>query len=421
MNKNTTVNLRYGLLQGMYWMAQCTILQFSVMLYNSRGYDNYSIGVATMLVALSNVLAQPLWGLLCDRRPKIKKIFLLGLLVAMLASLIIPFSESSMPLTVFAMMVVGFMYQPLAQVIDAWIMRLNANDHHINYAAVRSFGSMGYAFTAFGYGLLLDRFGMWLMTPSFLLCCIVFCLIVLKTKEPAAVIAKKRSEAKEGEECFSDILKKLIKNRPFLILVVTYMLMTTGMNAGHTFMSVKLTELGGGNMDYGIVLSVMSGVEMCFLLLMSRVAHRFRPAALMCVGYTSILIKMFLLAAADSIPAIILAHVFHGPAYGIMLCAVVMYIQQVVDHRSLFTAQTTYGACMGLGNIMGSYLGGVVSTALGVDRMIFVMMLLPAVSLVVMFCNTVYQRRAEQRLESAQPPEETGSETVCCPLEQPEI
>ena len=77
MNKNTTVNLRYGLLQGMYWMAQCTILQFSVMLCNSRGYDNYSIGVATMLVALSNVLAQPLWGLLCDRRPKIKKIFLL--------------------------------------------------------------------------------------------------------------------------------------------------------------------------------------------------------------------------------------------------------------------------------------------------------------------------------------------------------
>ena len=70
---------------------------------------------------------------------------------------------------------------------------------------------------------------------------------------------------------------------------------------------------------------------------------------------------------------------------------------------------------------MGSYLGGVVSTALGVDRMIFVMMLLPAVSLVVMFCNTVYQRRAEQRLESAQPPEETGSETVCRPAEQPEI
>ena len=89
------------MLQGMYWMAQCTILQFAVMLYNSRGYDKFSIGIATMLVALTNVLAQPLWGIMCDRKPKIKKLFLTGLLIAMGASLILPFSENSIVLTVF--------------------------------------------------------------------------------------------------------------------------------------------------------------------------------------------------------------------------------------------------------------------------------------------------------------------------------
>ena len=396
MKESSKTNVKYGMLQGMYWMAQCTMLQFAVMLYNSRGYDKFSIGIASMLLALPNVLAQPLWGVLCDRRPKIKKLFMTGLLIAMGASLILPFSEDSMVLTVFAMMVIGFMYQPLAQVVDAWIIRMNANGYHINYAVVRSFGSMGYALTAAFYGILLDTFGMWLMTPSFIFCCLIFCFVVLKTKEPVAVIAKKKSEAKEGEESFSDILKKLVRNKQYLILIGTFMLMTTGMNAGHTFMSVKLTELGGGNLEYGLVMTIMSGCEMCFLLLMSKYGSRFRPAALMAIGYCSIIVKMLLIGIANSVPMIMLAHIFHGPAYGIMLGAVVMYIQQVVDHRSLFTAQTGYGACMGLGSILGSFLGGAISSAVGVDNMLFVMVSLPVASFLIMAGNNLFLRRYER-------------------------
>lgn len=423
MKESSKTTVKYGMLQGMYWMAQCTVLQFAVMLYNSRGYDKFSIGIATMLVALTNVLAQPVWGILCDRKPKIKRLFLTGLLIAMGASLILPFSENSIVLTVFAMMVIGFMYQPLAQVVDAWIVRMNANGYHINYAAVRSFGSMGYAFTAMGYGLLLDTFGMWLMTPSFLLCCVVFCVVVLKTKEPEAVVAKRKSEVAEGEESFSDILKKLIRNKQYLILILSFLLMTTGMSAGHTFMSVKLTELGGGNMEYGLVMTVMSGCEMCVLLLMSKYAGRFRPAALMAVGYLSIIVKMLLLAFAGNIPMIVAAHIFHGPAYGIMLGAVVMYIQSVVDHRSLFTAQTGYGACMGLGNILGSFLGGVISTAVGIDNMIFIMVSLPIVSFCVMAANNLYLKRLEQLPVPAALMQETAPEeipSVCTGMECPE-
>ena len=57
MKESSKTNVKYGMLQGMYWMAQCTMLQFAVMLYNSRGYDKFSIGIASMLLALTNVLA----------------------------------------------------------------------------------------------------------------------------------------------------------------------------------------------------------------------------------------------------------------------------------------------------------------------------------------------------------------------------
>ena len=420
MKESSKTTVKYGMLQGMYWMAQCTILQFAVMLYNSRGYDKFSIGIATMLVALTNVLAQPLWGIMCDRNPKIKKLFLTGLLIAMGASLILPFSENSIVLTVFAMMVIGFMYQPLAQVVDAWIVRMNANGYHINYAAVRSFGSMGYAFTALGYGMLLDAFGMWLMTPSFLVCCIIFCIVVLKTKEPEAVVAKRKSEVAEGEESFSDILKKLIRNKQYLILISTFLLMTTGMSAGHTFMAVKLSNFGGGNMEYGLALTAMTSCEILILLLMSKYASKFRPAALMACGYLAIIVKMILLGVAWDIPMIIIAHFFHGPAYGTMLVAVVMYIQSVVDHRSLFTAQTGYGACMGIGNILGSFLGGVISTAVGIDNMIFIMVSLPVISFCVMAGNSLYLKRLEQLPVPAASMPETAPAEISTGAECPE-
>ena len=79
-----------------------------------------------------------------------------------------------------------------------------------------------------------------------------------------------------------------------------------------------------------------------------------------------------------------------------MLGAVVMYIQQVVDHRSLFTAQTGYGACMGLGSILGSFLGGAISSAVGVDNMIFVMVSLPVASFLIMAVNNLFLRRYER-------------------------
>ena len=385
--------IQYGMMQGMYWMAQVAILQFAVMLYTDRGYDNMTIGIATMLVWLTNVVAQPLWGVLCDRRPRVKKVFMLGLLIAMGASVIIPFSEQSIFLTVGAMMIICFAFQPLGQVIDAWIMRMNANGYHLNYGIIRSFGSLGNAALALFYGILLDNYGMWLMTPCFLICCAIFLIIVLKVKEPAAEVAKKKSEASEGEETFSDIIKKLVKNKQYLILFFTFMFMMTGMNAAHTFTSVKIRELGGGNFEFGFFLSILFFMGMVFLLIFSVIGKRFRPAALMSIGYFFIIIKMFFMAFAPNIPMIWLSQLFHGPAFGIMLGGIVMYISQSVDKRSLFTAQTGYGASMGIGCILGSFIGGAISTAVGIDNMIYILLTLPTLSFLVMFANNLYLRR----------------------------
>ena len=409
MDNNRTpfkTNAKYGMLQGIYWATQCTILQFAVMLYTDRGYDNYTIGIASMLVALTNVIAQPLWGMICDRRPRIKKIFMLGLLVAMATSIVIPFSEHSIFLTVGAMMLICFAFQPLGQVIDAWIMRMNANGYHLNYGVVRSFGSMGYATIGLFYGSLLDHFGMWLMTPCFLIGCTIYCFVVLKTEEPTAEVAKKRSEAAEGEETFSDILKKLLVNKQYLILFFTFMFMMIGLNAAGTFLSVKIRDFGGGNFEYGIMLTFMTVSEMVFLLIFSKIGHRFRPAALMSIGYLSIALKIFMMAFAQNVPMIWLAQIFQGPSFGIMLGGVVSYISQTVDKRSLFTAQTGYGASMGIGCIIGSWLGGVISTAVGIDSMMYILMTLPVVSFLVMFSNNLYLRR-ESRAQYV-----SGEETV---------
>lgn len=50
---------------------------------------------------------------------------------------------------------------------------------------------------------------------------------------------------------------------------------------------------------------------------------------------------------------------------------------------------------MGIGNILGSFLGGVISTAVGIDNMIFIMLSLPVISFFVMAGNGIYLKQCE--------------------------
>ena len=384
---------RYGILIGIYWLTYNTMLLFANMLYKSNGLGNYEIGIASTCTALSNVLAQPIWGLICDRMPKIKKVFAIGLVGAMLATTLQFINTGGEWLIVLSMCLVNFCYFPMSSLLDAWINRMNANGMSINYGPARAFGSVGGVIASLLFGFLIDRFGVIIMAPCFIFCCVVLLVYVFSLYEPKAEIAARKKNVDTEGETFQAVLKKLVTNKQYLFLIFTYMLSYAALSGVNTFLSVKVTDLGGGFLEFGTISAITAGCEIIFLVFLPRITRFIRPQGIIMIGFFFVTIRIVGLSFANSLPMIWLVSTLHGPSYGIMIGGVVAYLSAVVDHKSLFSAQTGFAAASGIGQILGSYLGGILSSAYSVDTMILMMAVLPAVSFTVMAFNFFTVRR----------------------------
>ena len=70
------MNLKFALIQATYWMTNCVFFNFLVLLLKDFGYSELQSGVISMVGTIVLTACQPLWGMLCDRAPRIKPILI---------------------------------------------------------------------------------------------------------------------------------------------------------------------------------------------------------------------------------------------------------------------------------------------------------------------------------------------------------
>ena len=395
-------NLKYGLLQGMFWMMNCVMFPFIVQIYRDYGYDEMLIGVIAMCASGVNVLSQPIWGKICDRSPKIKKIFIIALLAGIVGSLILPLGRIGPAITVVSVLILNASVMPLSGIIDAWILRMNASGYRIDYGFTRSFGSVFYAVTAAFFGYLLDGIGLWLTTPAFIGCAVVLALVALSVKEPTPVEESeegRRAEQVRAKEPFFSGIQKLAKNSRYLIAILCCMLMSMGNNAATLFFPVRMTELGAGNGEYGVSLFVQAITEIFPLLLYTRLSRRFQSETLLAaaIGFTSI--KVLCMGAAPLVPLAIASQALQAISYGLYLGAIASYIPKVVEKEQLFTAQTLLGAWLGIASMLSNLLGGWVSSMFGVAQMTVMAAVLPALGCAVFLAFQIFYRKKQEMIQ----------------------
>lgn len=395
-------NLKYGLLQGMFWMMNCVMFPFIVQIYRDYGYDEMLIGVIAMCASGVNVLSQPIWGKICDRSPKIKKIFIIALLAGIVGSLILPLGRIGPAITVVSVLILNASVMPLSGIIDAWILRMNASGYRIDYGFTRSFGSVFYAVTAAFFGYLLDGIGLWLTTPAFIGCAVVLALVALSVKEPTPVEESeegRRVEQVRAKEPFFSGIQKLAKNSRYLIAILCCMLMSMGLGGASLFFPIKMAELGAGNGEYGVSLFVQAITEIFPLLLYTRLSRRFQSETLLAaaIGFTSI--KVLCMGAAPSVPLAIASQALQAISYGLYLGAIASYIPKVVEKEQLFTAQTLLGAWLGIASMLSNLLGGWVSSMFGVAQMTVMAAVLPALGCAVFLAFQIFYRKKQEMIQ----------------------
>lgn len=378
------LNLQFSVLQALYWGVHCVFSGFYVALMQSYGYNAMMIGLLTMLSPLAGVVAQPLWGNFIDRTGRIRQAFLAALLASMVAAALLFFGKHSALLLAPAVLLISAAYQSMAPVVDSWSLLLRNAGGRVNYGLTRAFGSLAYAVMAVAYGLLFDRFGMWLVSVILLGGCAVVLGSSLAIRQPAV-----NPEGRPAAS-FLPAMKELEKNRAYLTLLISIAVLSVGMSAiDMTFYPVLLHELGGSNLDLGIAWFLMAASEAPVMLLYNRLTFTFSHRRMLQASYFFYAVKCLLIALAPDLTVLILAQLLQMLSFGLMWPSAVHYINSIVEPRLMVTAQMGFSAALGAGFIIGSLVGGVIAQALGVRNMmmVFLPLLVAALALLVLLAR----------------------------------
>ena len=385
------LTLRFSIMQSLYWSACCILGSFLTPYYQSLGYDALMIGVLSMIMSLASTVAQPLWGLYCDRTGRLKLAFLVSLAVSLPFAYLLIAVGRNFPLLAASIVMISATFSSMPALLDAWILKLGNHGGNVNYSLARGFGSLFFAVIAMAFGYVLDRTGMWIISPAYIVIAAALLLVSIFIKAP-----KPEAHHGMGNGSYLKSLKVLAKNRRYMVLVLSVTILFTGSGAiDMTFYPVLLKELGGNNTDLGIAYFLMAFSEVPILFLYSKFAPRFKERHMICLSLFCYVVKCLLIASAPNVTLLVAAQSMQMLSFGLLLPAAVNYINRITDSTTMVTAQVLYSsATFGLGTIIGSLVGGAIAKALGVRPMMFILFSLVALAFILFTLLSLRDRSA---------------------------
>jgi len=361
-------NITFGGLQWFFWSGVCTIIAFMVVFLKSSGYSESQIGIIMSAISVGSVLGQPFWGNVSDRRNAIRNVLVFSLTFSAFITLLIPLAAKYfIPVIIFCFLM-SFTENSMPAIIDSWTLSHSTNKPWIDYGLTRGMGSLGFALTAIVFGFFLDRYGYNIMFYShfiFVIIAVAFCFIIEpKNSETVSKTADNRGKISFAEIKFKDSIK-------FIWFLVAATLVFTGFRANATFFPILLTERGGNNSMLGIAFFIMAGSEFPVLFASKKLLQKFKDTTLITISMVFFCVRILLHIVIVPVPLLILSQATQGLSFAIFLPACVYYIRRISPAGLTSTYLTIATSCyFGMGGILGSYFGGIITENSGIFTML---------------------------------------------------
>ena len=391
MTKPAT-NSRFALLQALYWAAFCVVYSFLVPLYRSYGYDEITIGILSLVGSLATMIIQPLWGLWCDKTGMLRSIFVGSVFIAILFSFGLWLGKSGPFIIGVSVFFIASTYLVMGTILDSWIMKMANQGSPIRYNITRGFGSLSYAVVSIGFGRLLDIFGLQIIPPFFAVMALVLIFIAARTQAPVLeshhyggsnLIAESEPLLKEHPlKAFIELLK--IKK--FVVFMIAIMFVFIGNGTLIVFMPLRMEELGGNNTMLGIALTIMALSEAPAMLLHHRISMKIKNEVILGISLIFFVIKILATALAPNATVLILLQALQFFAFGLYMPSAIHQINRFVGEKQLTTAMLLFASVtFGMGMMIGSSVGGVLASMVGLQMMFLIFSVVAAIGVTVFF------------------------------------
>lgn len=344
------LNGSFALLHASYYCIIAVNVGFFSLLLSKIGYSDTMIGQVAVATSIVGLFAPPLMGQLCDRWQLNKLLFIVAAVVAPAAFFVIQHAHGFWVVVLCAVVFYACCIS-VQSVPGGWIAALNADGHNINFSFTRSFGSLSFALISIVIGLIVGKCGI----ESLPLLLVAFGGMLVAAVLPLPT-QPKQTPQKERSVKFIPALKVLLRNKPYVLLLLCSILYTIPGSVFFTYFAVYFSQLGGTASWLGVAMFILAVVEVPVMLLYGRLEKVIPVAwlvAISMVGYAVRGICISLAPNATWLTASLLLQVF-GLALSVPACQ--SFIAACTPPEYSSTAQTLAFAVGGFGTILANVL-----------------------------------------------------------------
>jgi MFS transporter, PPP family, 3-phenylpropionic acid transporter len=351
ISKETGMKIKFSLLYFFVCGAMACYYPFMVIYYQSRNIKYSQIGMLLAINSLVAVIAQPVWGILTDKYLNKKKSFLIVLTASTILILGFVPAKSFGFIAIWIMIFMIFQ-SPTQSISDAYCYEAIDSFKTLQYGKLRLMGSIGYAIIALGMAYVIKRTSIEISFYVYAIICLLAIIVLLKIDVKSKVVGSNIN--------FDDIIE-IFKNRKFIILCLSALLISACMNANGNYLVTLIQKTGGDVSNIGVLWFVVAMSELPAFFIGAKLLKRF---SVLNIYYASLIFytsRFFLDSLCHNYQFAIAIQLLQAITYPLFIMATLQYVTDIVPVKARTTAITVFAALTaGIGGFVGSIAGGAI-------------------------------------------------------------
>jgi len=342
-----------------YFAAFGLIFPFLPLLLQMSDLTYAQIGIIYTAGLVFSVLIQTLWGTLADRVGRRMIIILTTIAVAIISG-IYPYASS---FTQFLLLgCLWYTFLAAATTVTPVLAMDIAGPVTVGkrFGMYRISGSLGWIMSTAIGGLISESLG---IKTIFYISAILYLLsaifVWIFVTEPSS----------RGREVSPGIKwTLLIKDKNFLIFLVTVFLVNISATTFLSFLSLYIKELGGPDAIIGWAFSIAAVTEVPCMVYLGALSDKIGRKPLLIIALFSYPLRLFLYTVVSYPYLILPIQLLHGLTFGVLYVVSIAFVSDITS-ESRGTTLGLYNTASYAGSAAGSALGGVIADGYGLINM----------------------------------------------------
>ncbi|MFF2090405.1 MFS transporter [Paenibacillus sp. NPDC058174] len=336
------------------YSTQALLVSYIPLYFMDRGFSEHQIGIIYATGPFISIFANVLLGWASDRFQTIKKLLTL-LLFGQLAMLSLLFPVEHFAVICLVMTAFYFFQTPINPLSDSLVL-LSSQYTGTPYALIRIFGSLGFASSAYAFGLLLKAVGSEWTLPIGL--ATITITIIL-----SFFIRDYRTSSRKIE--FSGFFQ-LMRKPQVVVFFFVLLLVSISHRMYEGFLAITLRQLGASDSLVGLAWLMSAASEIPILFLLGKYGHRFKELPLLAIASIMYAVRMWMLGELDDPRWVVATQLMHSITFGIYFSTALRYISQLIPDEFRSSGQAVYAVVWtGLAGFISGTAGGYIFEQFG--------------------------------------------------------